>query len=449
MKELVITALLGIGVLAFDIVNLRKLVLPLILFALAALAGCIVWDWNTTETPFNQMMLIYEKGSLASLGVFSILLFFWFILSSSYFKLHSGKTDLYALVVFSFCGAGLMAAFGNLAMLFLGVEILSIPVYVLAASNKTDLKSNESGFKYFIMGSVASAILLFGIAFIYGATGSFDLATIASFYQGEEPVLLFNLGSLFIFIGFLFKISAAPFHIWTPDVYQGAPTWITAYMSTIVKGAAVVALFKLFEGPFAAFTQAHQSTLVILVIGTLILSNTAALLQKDTKRMLAYSSISHAGFLLAMLIGTASLQLVLFYILSYSVASLIAFGVLKEVEITGEEGIKGLYRRNPVLAVAFTIALLSMAGIPPLGGFIAKYFVISQVLVANQITLTIVMVITSAIGAYYYLRSSLHVFEKISNAGRIVLPAAVKLTYVFLTLALIALTVAVGYMHLL
>ena len=449
MKELLITALLGIGVLAFDIFNLRKLVLPLILLALVALVGCIVWDWNTTETPFNQMMLIYEKGSFAALGVFSIVLFFWFILSSSYFKLHSGKTDLYALVVFSFCGAGLMAAFGNLAMLFLGVEILSIPVYVLAASNKTDLKSNESGFKYFIMGSVASAILLFGIAFIYGATGSFDLATIASFYQGAEPVLLFNLGSLFIFIGFLFKISAAPFHIWTPDVYQGAPTWVTAYMSTIVKGAAVVALFKLFEGPFAAFTQAHQNTLVILVIGTLVLSNTAALLQKDTKRMLAYSSISHAGFLLAMLIGNASLQLVLFYILSYSVASLIAFGVLKEVEITGEEGIKGLYRRNPVLAIAFTISLLSMAGIPPLGGFIAKYFVISQVLGANQITLAIVMIITSAIGAYYYLRSSLNVFEKIPNAGRIVLPGTVKLTYVALTLALIGLTVAAGYLHLL
>jgi NADH-quinone oxidoreductase subunit N len=165
--------------------------------------------------------------------------------------------------------------------------------------------------------------------------------------------------------------------------------------------------------------------------------------------MLAYSSISHAGFLLAMLIGNASLQLVLFYILSYSVASLIAFGVLKEVEITGEEGIKGLYRRNPVLAIAFTISLLSMAGIPPLGGFIAKYFVISQVLGANQITLAIVMVITSAIGAYYYLRSSLNVFEKIPNAGRIVLPGTVKLTYVALTLALIGLTVAAGYLHLL
>jgi NADH-quinone oxidoreductase subunit N len=449
MKELLITALLGIGVLTFDILNLRKLVLPLILLALSALLGCIVYDWNSSETPFNQMMLIYEKGSLAALGVFGIVLFFWFILSSSYFKLHSGKTDLYALVVFSFCGAGLMAAFGNLAMLFLGVEILSIPVYVLAASNKTDLKSNESGFKYFIMGSVASAILLFGIAFIYGATGSFDLATIASFYQGEEPVLLFNLGSLFIFIGFLFKISAAPFHIWTPDVYQGAPTWVTAYMSTIVKGAAVVALFKLFKGPFASFTQAHENMLVILVMGTLLLSNTAALLQKDTKRMLAYSSISHAGFLLAMLIGSASLQVVLFYILTYSVSSLIAFGVLKEVEITGEEGIKGLYRRNPVLAVAFTVALLSMAGIPPLGGFIAKYFVISQVLGANQITLAVIMVITSAIGAYYYLRSSLHVFEKIPNSGRIVLPGVVKLAYVVLTIALLALAALAGYLHLL
>jgi NADH-quinone oxidoreductase subunit N len=448
MKELLITALLGIGILAFDILNLRKLVLPLILISLAALVGCIAYDWNSTETPFNQMMLIYDRGSLATIGIFSTVLFFWFVLSSGYFNQHSGKTDLYALIAFSFCGAAIMAAFGNLAMLFLGVEILSIPVYVLAASNKTNLKSNESGFKYFIMGSVASAILLFGIAFIYGATGTFDLATIASFYQDTATPLLFNLGATLLLVGFLFKISAAPFHIWTPDVYEGAPTWITAYMSTVVKGAAVIALFKLFIGPFSEFTQSHQSTLVILVIGTLILSNTAALLQKNIKRMLAYSSISHAGFLLAMLIGNASLPTVLFYILTYSLSSLVAFGVLKEVEITGEDEIKGLYRRNPTLAIAFTAALLSMAGIPPLGGFIAKYFVISQVLGVNQILLVVVMILTSAVGAYYYLRSSLNVFEQIPNAGRIVVSGAVKFTYLVLTLCLVAVSVLAGFLHL-
>jgi NADH-quinone oxidoreductase subunit N len=161
MKELLLTALLGIGVLVLDILNLKKYVLPFILFALATLVGFVVADWGTVETPFNHTMLVYENGANLALGVFAVVLFFWFILSSSYFKQHEGKTDLYALVVFSFCGAGLLAAFGNMAMLFLGVEILSIPVYVLAASKKHDLASNESGFKYFILGSVASAILLF------------------------------------------------------------------------------------------------------------------------------------------------------------------------------------------------------------------------------------------------------------------------------------------------
>jgi len=447
MKELLITSLLGIGVLAFDILRIRKMVLGLILAALAVLVGFIVYDWNNLNLPFEQNMLIYDNFAYIALGVFAVIAFFWFILSSAYFKNHEGKTDLYALVVFSFCGAGLMAAYGNLVMLFLGVEILSIPVYVLAASKKHNVLSNESGFKYFILGSVASAVLLFGIALVYGATASFDLATISNtIMNGAHETTMLNLGVTLILTGFLFKISAAPFHIWTPDVYQGAPTWVTAYMSTLVKAAAVVALFKLFAGPFHYFVRDNGMTFGILAGATLILSNTAALLQTDVKRMLAYSSISHAGFLLAALIGNASILTVLFYLLSYSVASLIAFGVVKETQIAGEHPLTGLYRRNPVLAIAFSVALFSMAGIPPFAGFIAKYYVILQMVEAKYFTLVVIMILTSAMGAFYYLRSALGVFKHIDNAGRIVLPATVKYTYILLTLLLVGLTVAAGFL---
>jgi len=450
MKELLLTALLGIGVLVLDILNLKKYVLPFILLALATLVGFVVADWNTVEMPFNHTMLVYENGANLALGVFAVVLFFWFILSSSYFKQHEGKTDLYALVVFSFCGAGLLAAFGNMAMLFLGVEILSIPVYVLAASKKHDLASNESGFKYFILGSVASAILLFGITLVYGATGSFDLAVISNFVQdGSETSIIMNVGITMILVGFLFKISAAPFHIWTPDVYQGAPTWITAFMSTLVKAAAMVALFKLFTGPFHYYVEANGYIIGVIAAITLIASNTAALWQTDVKRMLAYSSISHAGFLLSTIIGNASLLSLLFYLLTYSIAGLIAFGVIKETQTLEGNPLKGLYRRNSVLAFAFTAALLSMAGIPPFSGFIAKYFVIAQLIEAKYFALVVVMIITSAIGAFYYLRSSLSVYQHIENAGRIVLTPLVKWTYIVLSALLVLLTVAAGYLHLL
>jgi NADH-quinone oxidoreductase subunit N len=203
-------------------------------------------------------------------------------------------------------------------------------------------------------------------------------------------------------------------------------------MSTLVKAAAVVALFKLFAGPFHYFVRDNELTFGILAGATLLLSNTAALLQTDVKRMLAYSSISHAGFLLAALIGNASILTVLFYLLSYSVASLIAFGVVKETQIAGEHPITGLYRRNPVLAIAFTVALFSMAGIPPFAGFIAKYYVILQVLEAKHFMLVVIMILTSAMGAFYYLRSALGVFKHIDNAGRIVLPTTVKYTFILL-----------------
>jgi NADH-quinone oxidoreductase subunit N len=310
------------------------------------------------------------------------------------------------------------------------------------------LASNESGFKYFILGSVASAILLFGITLVYGATGSFDLAVISNFIQdGSETSIIMNVGITMILVGFLFKISAAPFHIWTPDVYQGAPTWITAFMSTLVKAAAMVALFKLFTGPFHYYVEANGYIIGVIAAITLIASNTAALWQTDVKRMLAYSSISHAGFLLSTIIGNASLLSLLFYLLTYSIAGLIAFGVIKETQTLEGNPLKGLYRRNSVLAFAFTAALLSMAGIPPFSGFIAKYFVIAQLIEAKYFALVVVMIITSAIGAFYYLRSSLSVYQHIENAGRIVLTPLVKWTYIILSALLVLLTVAAGYMH--
>jgi len=321
------------------------------------------------------------------------------------------------------CGAIVLASYNNLVTLFLGVEILSIPLYVLAASDKRSVKSNESGFKYFFLGSLASAILLFGVALVYGSTGSFALSEIAA-AQIDTPLL--TIGCLMMLAGFAFKISAAPFHLWAPDVYQGAPTVFTAFMSTVVKGAAFAGMYKLFAIAFVDFTSTHQTLFMAMIILTLIWANVVGMRQDSIKRLLAFSSISHAGFMLAfvMLGATADPKWLIYYILTYSIASLIAFVTVNYVEsfhlgMTDQEGFKGLVKKNPVLAVSMSLALLSMAGIPPLSGFMGKYIIIGQCMSSGMIGLTIVMIITSVVAMYYYLRIIMSMFTPLENAGRV------------------------------
>lgn len=446
MKELIITSLLGISILALDIVKLRKAILPVIILGLLGTITSCILDWGHNENPFNNNMLLFDNYALGFITILSAVTLVWFLISTDHFNSNESRTDLYALVAFSFAGAMILAAYTNMVMLFLGIEILSIPMYVLAASNKKELISNESGFKYFFLGALASAILLFGIALIYGATGSFDLPTIANAIGTNGAGTILTAGLLMIIVGFAFKVSIAPFHLWAPDVYQGAPTMVTALMSTLVKGAAFAAMFKLFATAFAPTLEFTQTIFVVMAIITLLASNAMASIQANTKRLLAYSSISHAAFMLSavMLADTISPSILMYYVLVYSVSSIVTFATLYHISkaqngAEGFDAFKGLVKRNPVLAGAMTLALLSMAGIPPLSGFMAKYFIIGAVIQADLIWLAVIMILSSAIGIYYYLKIIMAMFTPIENAGRIVITDLQRILFIILSVAMVAL----------
>ncbi|MGE0567571.1 MAG: NADH-quinone oxidoreductase subunit N, partial [Bacteroidia bacterium] len=241
MKGFLIISALGVVAMLAEVFKFKKLLLPLLLIGILAAYVMNYMEWQTPYSiSYFENMISFDKVSLAFSGVILITLFFWLILASQAYKEKSYMVDHFALVMFATVGALMLTSFKNMTTLFLGIEILSIPLYVLAASNKDDIKSNEAGFKYLIMGSFASAFLLFGIALIYGATGSFDLATIKAYIINNQANLpsFFYVGVIFMLIAMCFKVSAAPFHFWAPDVYQGSPTIITALMSTVVKTAA-------------------------------------------------------------------------------------------------------------------------------------------------------------------------------------------------------------------
>ena len=459
MKEILIISLLGIVVLALDVLKMRKLVLPVTVIGLLGLIGVSIADWGLNEIPFAQYggMLQFDQTALSFTIIFAFIALFWFILAGdSYSAGSSQRTDIFALVLFSLCGAVVLSAYTNLVMLFLGVEILSIPVYVLAASDRKNVLSNESGFKYFFLGSLASAILLFGISLTYGAVGSFNLDALQQHLSGGTYSPLALAGAALMLVGFCFKIFVAPFHLWAPDVYQGAPTSITAYMATIVKGAAFAGMYKLFGSALLPLPEAFTAALVFMAGLTLIASNLMAVVQSNTKRMLAFSSISHAGFMLGFVLAasTTPVKYLIFYTLTYSTASLISFFVVQQVAAIQQNddtlnAFKGLIKRSPAMAISLTVALLSMAGIPPLSGFLAKYYVISNMVRTDHMALVIIMILTSAIGAVYYLRVIAAVFTPIENAGRIMISDRMRRTMVVLSALLVVFFFAASLLELL
>jgi NADH-quinone oxidoreductase subunit N len=378
------------------------------------------WNNNYNIEMFGNMMR-FDNVALAFSGVILVTAFFWFILANDYFE-QDHVTDHFALVLFALVGAIMLTGFSNMTTLFLGIEILSIPMYVLAASRKRDLASNEAGFKYLIMGSFASGFLLFGIALIYGATGSFDLMAIRSFIshsQGDLPAF-FYAGVLMVLVAMLFKVSAAPFHFWAPDVYEGSPTVITALMSTIVKTAAFAAFMRLFLVVFGGVNESWSMVLAVVIALSLVVSNITAATQQSVKRMLAYSSISHAAFMLMAILanqrGMASVSAILYYSLAYSVGSIAAFTVLYNVSKAKDnaniEAFNGLGKRHPFMAACMVIAMLSLAGIPITAGFFAKYFIFSVMIGTTFKWLIILAILTSAVGVYYYFKVIIAMYFK-------------------------------------
>jgi NADH-quinone oxidoreductase subunit N len=334
--------------------------------------------------------------------------------------------EYYALVLFSTAGMMLMASAGDLIVVFLSLELMSLSLYVLAGLFKTRLTSGEASMKYFLLGAFATSFLLYGIALIYGATGSTNLDRIAASAaaKGGDPLVLVGLGLLLV--GFGFKISSVPFHMWAPDVYEGAPTTITALIATGSKAAAFAALIRILVVALRG-AQADWSALLWGVAAlTMTVGNVVAVAQSNLKRMLAYSSIAHVGYMLMGLVagGVQGAGAVLFYLLAYTFTTVGAFGVIALCARAGEEAVEvgdyaGLARRHPVLAVTLALFLLSLIGIPPLAGFVAKFYLFGSAVRAGYIWLTVIAVLNSAVAAYYYLRVIVYMYMREPEGERL------------------------------
>ena len=373
---------------------------------------CSFFNQYKTMFDFDENSALFSKISI----VVTLLIFF---LGGFAFNNHrSHQSELYALLLFSLIGGIILFSFPNLVTLFIGIEILSIPLYVMAGSNKTDLRSNEASIKYFLMGAFATGFLLFGIALVYGTTGSFDLATISAFSIDRPKDTMFVLGIMMMLAAMAFKVSLAPFHMWSPDVYQGSPSIITTFMATVVKIAGFFAFFKVMTLGFAGSINEWINVIGVLVIITLLLSNAMGLAQSNAKRMIAYSSVSHAGYLGLIFFGANSLSLynLAFYLFAYSLATVGVFLTLIWVEKikreTSIEAFKGLAKTEPLAAVATAVSLLSMAGIPLTAGFVGKFSIFAQAMTAPRVgpLLVLIAVIGSALSIAYYLKVIISMF---------------------------------------
>lgn len=391
------------------------------LVGLAAAAVANGWLYSGAADGGATAMIAVDRLRLFANWIFLLGAAFTVVLSLNYVarqKLQAG--EYYALILFATVGMMVMASAQDLMVIFLGLELMSIGVYALAAFNRRDRRSAEAGLKYFLLGAFASAFLLFGIALVYGATGSTNLHAVAAALADDaaSPQLLAP-GVALLVAGFAFKVSAVPFHMWTPDVYQGAPTPVTAFMAAAVKSAAFVAFARVFlVGLEGAYDQ-WWSILWWIAAATMIAGNLLAVVQSDVKRMLAYSSIAHGGYLLVALVAfndTAASGL-LFYLLVYTVMNAGAFAVLVTSGRQSERGSRiedfgGLGWRKPVLGVLMTLFLLSLAGFPATGGFMAKLFVLQGAIEAELRILSVILVLTTVVSYWYYLRVAWYMWMK-------------------------------------
>jgi len=347
--------------------------------------------------------------------VFKLLFIFGAAITAMFAMDHSelGKRgEFYVLMLISVVGMSLMASAGDLVMLYLAIETTSIPLYILAGFMRKDAKSTESGFKYLLFGALTSTIMLYGFSLLFGLTGSTSLYGLESLFSKIQSVpAAMVVGSLvLILVGFGFKVSVVPFHFWAPDVYEGAPTPVAGFLSTASKAAGFAVLLRVLFIIFTPFALDYWPTiLAALAVVTMTLGNLVALTQKNIKRLLAYSSIAHAGYILIGFVSWNVLGMtsVVFYLIAYLLTNLAAFGVATTVSrITGSDDIAsyaGLSRRSPALGLVMLVSFLSLAGMPPLGGFIAKIFVFAAAVQAGYIWLAFIGVINSIFGLYYYL----------------------------------------------
>lgn len=365
----------------------------------------------------TPMVLVDNYGTFLN-ATFLCAAFLTVLFSVNYLsKANIDRGEYYYLLLFSISGMMLMGMANDLILIFLALELLSIPLYVLSGFARPRIDSEESAMKYFLLGAFASGFLVFGIALMYGATGSTALPAVLE--QAGDGGGLALAGAVLILVGLGFKIAAVPFHMWTPDVYEGAPTSVTAFMSVGAKVAGFAALIRVFTYALPDLGDAWVPALAAIAALTMILGNVVALAQQNIKRMLAYSSIAHAGFIMMGVAVSATvdegISAALFYMFAYLFSNLGAFAVVIAVERRDYQGVmlddyKGLYKRSPWFALALAFFMLSLTGIPPTAGFTAKFGVFGAVINADMVWLAIVGVITSVISAYFYLRPVFYAF---------------------------------------
>ena len=430
MNTLIAISGLGVFCLIAEIFNLRKAIVPVVILGLLAVLGTTLnlYSFGSALDGKYSNMIVADKFSSGFTSLFILLTVFIVAMGHDVYKDHPTKiSDYIAIKIFLLAGALAMVSFSNLAMFFLGIETLSIALYILAGSSRLDIKSNEAGMKYFLMGSFASGFILFGICLIYGAMGSFDVIEISSASLSAELPSWFPIGVVLVVVGMLFKIAAVPFHFWAPDVYEGSPSLVTATMSTLVKVVAVATLYKLVTvlnlnlsfGNQDILT-AFQLIIVLISIASMTIGNIMALRQNNVKRMLAFSGISHAGFMLMALLTVAnSSTTLLYYTTAYALAGIAAFAVIITVTKNKDNedivNFNGLGKTNPLMAAILTGALLSMAGIPIFSGFFAKFMLFTQTIQAGYLVVVIAGVINSIISVGYYFKLILAMYTKEPN----------------------------------
>ncbi|WP_107689021.1 NADH-quinone oxidoreductase subunit NuoN [Neisseria wadsworthii] len=390
----------------------RKITHYLSLLTLVLAAGAQYMVWSPASTlAFNGFYVADSMSQLAKMVMYATV-FAIFVYAKPYNQARGiFKGEFYTLSLFALAGTSIMVSSAHFLTAYLGLELLSLALYALIALRRHSANAAEAALKYFVLGALGSGLLLYGISMVYGATGSLAFADILAqtHVMGGSPWLL-KLGLVFIVVAVAFKLGAVPFHMWVPDVYQGAPTSVAALVGTAPKIAAVLFAFRILVGGLDTMSADWSKMLIILAVASLVIGNLAAIMQTNIKRMLAYSTVSHMGFILlaftASMVGFAS---ALYYALAYIVMSLVAFGVLmllsnEEHECEEINDLAGLNQRNAWYAFLMLLTMFSMAGIPPLMGFYAKFTVINAMLGVGHIWLAVFAVVMSLIGAFYYLR---------------------------------------------
>lgn len=411
MNAIILLAITGIFSMFSGLFNKKHWALPIILISCVASIFILAGGYYGDYSDISNNMLIFDKLSIKFSIIIIFTLMFVFMMCQYYYSEDiEHLSDIFALFVFSSIGAILLVSFQNLTMLFLGTEILSIPLYVLAASNRKNLASNEAGLKYYLLGSFATCFMLLGITLIYGAYGSFDLDVITTARESMGASSLFSTGLFLVICAFIFKIGAVPFHFWAPDVYHGAPTVLTAFVSTVVKLAIFGALIKFVSFIGLQPNLQWVSLLTLVSVASMVFGNLASLKQDNFKRLMAYTGIANAGFILIayLVLQQETYVYVIYYLTVYSVAAIIALSIYSTVKtqtnVDTISGMSGLLTHNKLLGVAMIICMLSFAGIPPLAGFFAKYFILVEAIKYDYTWIAVIGVLVSVLAAYNYLR---------------------------------------------